>query len=190
MKLKRVLPFAKDLLLKSLEWGDTAIDATAGNGYDTVFLAELVGEKGHVYSFDVQQAALDATDERLGDLKSRVSLILDGHENIANYVQQEVAGAIFNLGYLPGSDHTVITKGETTIAAIEGILNILKVGGVIVLVVYYGHVGGKDEKDALMSYVSSLPQSYAHVMKYEFLNQQNDPPFVIAIEKMKASINL
>ena len=62
----------------------------------------------------------------------------------------------------------------------------MKIGGLIVLVVYHGHEGGKEEKESLMHYVQQLPQSYVHVLSYQFLNQQNNPPFIIALEKMKA----
>lgn len=185
MTLKRVLPFAKELLKEAVQVGDVAIDATAGNGHDTRFLAELVGDSGHVYAFDIQEEALQATKERLGEFGERATLILDGHQHVLKYITKEVAGAVFNLGYLPGSDHSVVTKGETTISAIEGILKLLRIGGIIVLVVYHGHEGGKEERDAVMDYVSSLPQLQIDVMKYEFLNQKNSPPFIVAIEKKK-----
>ncbi|MEI4769208.1 class I SAM-dependent methyltransferase [Psychrobacillus sp. FJAT-51614] len=189
MKLKRVLPFAKELLASVIQQGDYVVDATAGNGHDTLFLAQLVGETGHVYAFDVQAEALKSTEEKLveSNLNCRATLILDGHEHVSAYVQKELSAAIFNLGYLPGSNHQIVTKGNSTIQAIESLLGMLKIGGFIVLVVYHGHAGGKEEKDAILNYVQQLPQSYAHVLCYQFLNQQNNPPFIIAIEKMKAS---
>ena len=188
MKLKRILPFAKELLSSTVSEGDIAIDGTAGNGHDTLFLAELVGDTGQVFAFDVQAQAIQATTERIAqaNLSSRVTLIHDGHEHVGRYVQEEVAGAIFNLGYLPGSDHEIVTKGSSTIEAISSLLDLLKVGGLIVLVVYHGHEGGKEEKDELLSFVRQLPQSYVHVLCNQFLNQANDPPFIIALEKMKA----
>ncbi|TQR14663.1 class I SAM-dependent methyltransferase [Psychrobacillus soli] len=189
MILKRVLPFTKELLASVIEKGDSVVDATAGNGHDTLFLADLVGENGHVYAFDVQKEAIQATAEKLeqANLIGQVSLIHDGHENVAKYVHAEVSAAIFNLGYLPGSNHEIVTRGTSTVQAIESLLHLLKVGGLIVLVVYHGHEGGKEEKDVLLSFVQQLPQSYAHVLSYQFVNQQNDPPFIIAIEKMKTN---
>jgi predicted methyltransferase len=188
MKLQRVLQYAQTLLSSSIEKGEIAVDATAGNGHDTLFLAQLVGETGQVYSFDIQQQAVDATIIRLTEhnVLERTHVILDGHQHISKYIQHEIAGAIFNLGYLPGADHQVITQGNTTIQAIEQLLNLLKVGGMIVLVVYHGHEGGKAERDEVINFVSSLPQKYVHVLRYEFINQKNDPPFVIALEKVKA----
>jgi len=187
MKLQRVLQYAQQLLKDSVEEGDTVVDATAGNGHDTLFLAQLVGDEGQVYAFDVQKEAVDATLHRLLDqgLEHRALILNKGHEDVANFVHKPVAAAIFNLGYLPGSNHNIITKPTTTIQAIEDLLKLLKVGGLIVLVIYHGHPGGKEERDIVINYVSQLPQKYIHVLKYEFLNQQNDPPFVIALEKTK-----
>ncbi|WP_141905343.1 class I SAM-dependent methyltransferase [Lysinibacillus sp. Y5S-8] len=187
MKLQRVLQYAQQLLKDSIDEGDTVVDATAGNGHDTLFLAQLVGDNGQVYAFDVQKEAVDATLLRLLDhgLEHRALVLNKGHEDVAQYVYKPVAAAIFNLGYLPGSNHDIITKPATTTQAIEDLLKLLKVGGLIVLVIYHGHPGGKEERDTVMDYVSRLPQKHVHVLKYEFLNQQNDPPFVIALEKMK-----
>lgn len=187
MKLQRVLQYAQQLLKETIVEGDTAVDATAGNGHDTLFLAQLVGDDGQVYAFDVQKSAVDATLLRLLDhaLEHRVLVLHTGHENVAKHVQKPVAAAIFNLGYLPGSNHNIVTKPTTTIQAIKDLLELLKIGGLIILVIYHGHPGGKEERDAVINYVSTLPQKYVHVLKYEFLNQQNDPPFMIALEKMK-----
>lgn len=81
LTLERVLPFSKSLLEKIVSAGETVIDATAGNGYDTLFLAKLVGESGKVFSFDVQQEAIDSTKAKLEEAKlENVSLILDGHQ--------------------------------------------------------------------------------------------------------------
>ncbi|MEB2302360.1 rRNA methyltransferase [Lysinibacillus xylanilyticus] len=187
MKLQRVIQYAQQLIKDTVEEGDTVVDATAGNGHDTLFLAQLVGDEGQVYAFDVQKSAVDATLHRLLDngLEHRALVLHRGHEEVVNYVHKPVAAAIFNLGYLPGSNHDIITQPNTTIQAIDDLLKMLKIGGLIVLVIYHGHPGGKEERDAVIEYVSQLPQKYVHVLKYEFLNQQNDPPFVIALEKMK-----
>lgn len=187
MKLERVLQYARTLLEMSVCEGDIAVDATAGNGHDTLYLANLVGDDGYVYAFDVQKEAVDATLHRLLDnsLEHRAIVLKDGHENVANYIHKPVSAAIFNLGYLPGSNHEIVTKPNTTIQAIESLLQLLKVGGMIVLVVYHGHEGGKDERDEVIRYVSDLPQKHVHVLRYEFMNQKNDPPFIIALEKVK-----
>lgn len=189
MTLDGILPFARILLEKCVKEGSIAVDATAGNGYDTLFLAKRVGKNGRVYAFDIQEQAIINTKKRLQEAneQEQVVLISDGHEKLKNYIAKEhfgkIHGAIFNLGYLPGSDKTVTTRPETTIAAVEELLDILAVGGLIVLVIYHGHEEGKIEKEALLKYLQKLPQEKAHVLKYEFINQKNCPPFIIAIEK-------
>jgi 16S rRNA C1402 N4-methylase RsmH len=189
MKLEGVLPFARTLLKKAVKHGGIAIDATTGNGHDTVFLAQLVGENGHVYGFDIQEEAINNTKNRLEEqnLSQHVTLIQQGHETILNSVpsshQGSVTGAIFNLGYLPGGDKSIVTKSNTTIEAIEQLLHILAPEGIIVLVIYHGHPEGAVEKDHLLDYVKQLDQKKVHVLQYQFINQDNHPPFIIAIEK-------
>lgn len=187
MKLERVIQYAQTLMRMAIEKGDIAVDATAGNGHDTVFLAELVGPDGYVYSFDVQKEAVDATLLRVLDhaYEDRVRVLHRGHETVDEFIDKEIGAAIFNLGYLPGSDHSIVTKANTTELAIEKLLKLLKVGGMLVLVIYHGHEGGKEERDEVIRFVSSLPQKYVHVLRYEFINQKNDPPFIIALEKVK-----
>ncbi|MCM3712132.1 class I SAM-dependent methyltransferase [Sporosarcina luteola] len=184
--LHRVLPFSKRLISETVLPGETVVDATAGNGNDTLFLAELVGEEGRVFAIDIQQAALEATANRLDKLNDRVSLILDSHENVDTYVKKPIGGAMFNLGYLPYSeDLSIITKPDSTIEAVNKLLGMLKKGGIITISVYDGHEGGKEERDALLDYVKSLHQADVHVVRYELLNQRKNPPFLIAIEKVR-----
>jgi 16S rRNA C1402 N4-methylase RsmH len=189
MKLERILPFARLLLEKSIKAGDIAIDATVGNGHDTVFLSELVGMDGKVFGFDIQEQALESCTEKLRDrnLQDRVTLFHQGHQHVRECVPStlhgKVTGAIFNLGYLPGGDKKVVTTPETTISAVKQILQILAPEGIIVIVIYHGHPEGQIERDNLLDYVQTLDQKDAHVLKYQFLNQKNNPPFIIAIEK-------
>lgn len=187
--MEGILPFCRTLLSKAVQAGDVVVDATAGNGHDTLFLAKLVGDGGRVYSFDIQQKAIDNTKNRLKEhgLEERCFLICSGHENIPSFIPPiyhgRIKAAVFNLGYLPGGDKSIVTKPETTIHAVEGLLDILAPGGIIVLVVYHGHPEGKRERDMLLQYASRLDQKLFHVLRYEFINQKNDPPFIIAIEK-------
>lgn len=184
--LHRVLPYSKRLIQQAVLPGEIVVDATAGNGNDTQFLAETVGAEGHVYAFDIQQQALDTTSERLGPLNDHVSLILDSHANVEQYVKAPIGGAMFNLGYLPYSDDlSVITKAESTIAAVHKLLGLLKKEGLITISVYDGHEGGQEERDALLAYVSGLHQADVHVIRYELMNLRNNPPFLIAIEKLR-----
>lgn len=112
---------------------------------------------------------------------------MDGHQHIDHYVNQPIHAAIFNLGYLPSADKTVITKPDTTLIAVEKILKKLEVGGRLAIMIYYGHEGGDMEKDAVLEYVNQLDQWLFTVMLYQPLNQINQPPFLVMIEKLKQS---
>jgi 16S rRNA C1402 N4-methylase RsmH len=189
MKLERILPFARLLLEKAITPGDIAIDATIGNGHDTVFLAELVGTNGKVFGFDIQEQALESCREKLKarKIQDRVSLFHKGHQHVTDCIPEnlhgKVTGAVFNLGYLPGGDKSVVTTPETTISAVKQIFQLLAPEGIIVIVIYHGHPEGQIERDNLLEYVKTLDQKDAHVLNYQFLNQLNNPPFIIAIEK-------
>ncbi|EMC18064.1 tRNA (mnm(5)s(2)U34)-methyltransferase [Streptococcus mutans] len=146
------------------------------------FLSHLAKK---VYAFDVQEQALIKTREKLGNLGfNNVQLILDGHQTIDKYVDGPIRAAIFNLGYLPSADKTIITKPDTTLEAIGKILDRLEVGGRISIMIYYGHEGGDKEKDAVLNFVKELDQQHFTVMLYQPLNQINTPPFLVMIEKL------
>jgi len=189
MKLIPILPFARTLLETAITPGDIAVDATLGNGHDTLYLAKLVGEGGHVYGFDIQEEAVLNSRKRLveQDLLNRTTLFTKGHEHISECIPNghhgKVSTAIFNLGYLPGGDKSIVTKPNTTISAIEQLLTIMKPEAIIVLVIYHGHPEGAVERDKLLEFVRSIDQKKAHVLQYGYINQANNPPFIIAIEK-------
>ena len=192
--LKRVIPFAHHLIEQAVQPGDCVVDATCGNGHDTVMLSRATSDLGKVYAFDIQAEAIENTKKRLADESiTNVELIHDSHDRIGYYIDQtenqQIGAAIFNLGYLPGSDKSVITKPNHTIDAIQQIIDRLKLGGLIVCVVYHGHPGGKEEKDALLEYVKQLDQKIFNCISYGFINQKNNPPFVIAIEKKSDRLN-
>ncbi|MFZ5352583.1 MAG: class I SAM-dependent methyltransferase [Bacillota bacterium] len=187
MLLKNSLNISHEYVSKLVNTGDIVVDATMGNGNDTLLLARLVGENGKVYSFDIQQMALDATYRKLEaeGIKDRVQLILDGHQNIDKYVEPGVKAVMFNLGYLPKGDHSIGTKAETTIAAIEKCLKLIAVGGIIIIVVYYGGDSGFDEKNAVMEYIRTIDWRRYSVLVHDFVNQINCPPIAICIERYK-----
>ncbi|QFT90282.1 hypothetical protein FIU87_16580 [Bacillus sp. THAF10] len=189
MKLERVLPYSKKILGLAVSEGDIAVDCTAGNGHDTLYLAELVGSSGQVYAFDIQEEAISSTASLLDEhhLLERASLHHTGHQHVLDIIPAEkhalIRGAVFNLGYLPGGDKEIVTVPSSTIEAIDKLLSVMKKEGVIVIVVYHGHPEGAIERDALLEYVCGLDQKRAHVLQYRFMNQVNNPPFIIAIEK-------
>ncbi|MBO8170927.1 MAG: methyltransferase domain-containing protein [Bacillaceae bacterium] len=184
---KRITEMAHDLVRERVSEGDSVVDATVGNGHDTLFLAQLVGKTGKVYGFDIQPRALENTKRRLSEqgCSEQVTLILDGHEHLDRYLVETtpVRAVMFNLGYLPGSDKKVTTHGETTYLAVQKALPLLESGGILTLVVYWGHETGKLEKEYLESKLSCLDSGQFLVTRYEYLNKEHYPPFLITVEK-------
>lgn len=185
--LLTAVEFSHQLLEKELEYGDTVLDATAGNGYDSQFLAEIVGKKGQLYAFDIQQKALDNTAKLLkaSSLKKQCKLFNADHAEIDKYIKEKLNAAIFNLGYLPGGNKEIITKSKSTITALKKSLKLLKTKGIIILVIYSGHQGGEEEREALLNYSSNLNYKKYNVLHYKFLNQPAPPPELLAIKKRK-----
>ncbi len=185
--LQTPLRFSQDILKKSIVQGDHVIDATVGNGNDTTTLAAAVGQLGKVYGFDIQKEAIEATKEKLllTGLSPQTELIQDGHENIKHYIAEDetISAATFNLGYLPSGDKSIITQPETTISAIEQCLTRLRKGGIVSVMIYSGHEGGQEEKEAVSTFVTQLPQKTYQVLEYKYVNQKNNPPFLYLIEK-------
>ncbi|MHA8110953.1 tRNA (mnm(5)s(2)U34)-methyltransferase [Lactobacillaceae bacterium Melli_B4] len=187
MKLQPALYYSHTLLNKVVKPGDTVVDATVGNGNDTKFLADLVGRFGTVYGFDIQSIAIQNTNELLtqSHLNDSVKLFQIGHEHIDEVVptNDNIQAAIFNLGYLPGGDHHQITNPQTTLTALKSCLKRLNKGGMVVMVLYYGHPGGQVEKETVLNFAQSLNQKQFTVLDYQFINQANQPPILLAIQK-------
>ena len=184
-ELRSARYLASDILRRAVQPGDTAVDATMGNGHDTLLLCELVGEEGRVYAFDVQEAAVENTKNRLkaAGVDSRARLFCLGHERMEEKVSGPAAAVVFNLGWLPGGDHSVTTRWETTRQAVEAGLRLLKPLGVLLICVYPGHPEGGREREALMDYLSSLPPQRFNVLWHKFLNAGLGAPECFAVQK-------
>ena len=185
MKLRNARYLAKDFLDELIQPGDAVVDATMGNGHDTLYLAQKVGEKGRVWAFDVQQAALDATRKRLADngCAERVRLILDSHANMAAYVDEPPAAILFNLGWLPTGDHSVTTRVDSTIEAVRAAMELVRPGGVVSVCIYPGHDEGAREKLALREFLAGADIHRFNVLWCEFANQREDSPKLALIQK-------
>ncbi len=158
----RLTEQAHEAVCEVLSVGEAAVDATAGNGHDTQFLAVCVGGEGRVFAFDVQQQALDQTGQRLDDQGlENVRLLQRSHVELTRAIPRTLHGRIgavmFNLGYLPGGTKSLTTQTETTQTAVRQALELLRPGGVITIVAYTGHPGGADEATAVEGLLESLP---------------------------------
>ncbi|MCL2865108.1 MAG: class I SAM-dependent methyltransferase [Lachnospiraceae bacterium] len=170
--------------------GDVCIDATAGNGHDTELLCRLVGKKGKVYAFDIQEKALEATYHRLKtfSLENRVTLIHGGHECMSDYIEKDIFGqvscVVFNLGYLPGAAHDCCTRLDTTLKALETALCLLQKRGMISLCIYSGGDTGFAEREGILKWIRNLDHKKYLVIVSTYYNRPNHPPLPVVIYKL------
>lgn len=168
-----------------LSGGEICIDATAGRGRDTLFLAKLVGESGKVHAFDVQKDAVESTKKLLEENEIKNTEVhLLCHSKMASFAEEATVSAImFNFGWLPGGDHTKFSHSDTSCLAIAEGLRLLKMGGIMTLCLYYGKETGFEEKDTVLGFVRGLDQKKYSVLLHDFINRKNDPPILVVITK-------
>ena len=160
-----------------------AVDATCGNGHDTLWMAARFGK---VYAFDIQQSAIDATEMRLAEAGcTNIELICDSHHRMAEYVKEPVKLVMFNLGYLPGGDKNVSTAAETTMEALEASLRLLAVDGLLCITMYQGHEAGYQERLRILDWAAGLDKGIWHCVHTNMVNQPNRPPEILWITKKK-----
>lgn len=183
--LRGPVPLSHLFLHSFVRDGYTAVDATCGNGHDTLLLARLVGVSGHVWSFDIQQLAIDETGRRLAEaeLASRVTLLQIGHEELAQHVTEPVQVVLFNLGYLPGGDRSIITRPDTTGIALEQSLKLLAAGGIVVATVYPGHSGGAEEQFTVENWAAGLDPRACHCWRMGQTNVSPTAPYLLLVQK-------
>ncbi len=184
-ELKSARYLAADALRAAVRPGDAVADATMGNGHDTLLLCELVGDTGRVYAFDVQSQAVESTRRRLAEagLTDHARLFLMGHEHMGEVVQEPLSAVVFNLGWLPGGDHAVTTRWETTQKALDAALALLKPMGVLLICAYPGHEEGERERRELTAYLSALPPQRFNVLHQRFLNAGPGAPECFIAQK-------
>jgi predicted methyltransferase len=176
------------ILTNHLQEGDRAIDATAGNGYDTLFLAEQVGPSGKVIAIDIQDCAIRSTREKLesAGLIDRVRLVTDDHSTVLKKLivddQENVSAITFNLGYLPGSDKSIQTRAESTEEALAASIQLLSSGGYLCVTAYRGHSGGTAEAETVETFMRKS-QSEGHAVDCHQPESSNSPPILWVLRK-------
>jgi len=189
MQTLNVIRLAQQLLLPKVANARCIVDATAGNGKDTLFLAKNSPSHARLYAFDIQQSAIEVARKGLLEqqLDDKVQWILDSHANSRLYVKEHIDVAMFNLGYLPGNSHETMTKATSTIEAVSNIVEDLSIGGIISIVAYPGHPHGQEEHQAVRSYLMGLPQQCFTVVCMDMINHSHCPPVLYLIEKVKST---
>lgn len=185
----RVTSLAHSIVSEYLTKGDIAIDATIGNGNDTVFLAQSVGNEGHVFGFDIQERAYNSTKEVLypHGLQNTVTLFLANHIAMKKYIPEQYHGTIkaimFNLGYLPGYDKNLTTETHSTISALHDSCGLLKSSGIITISVYNEQNNGTEEQQAVMEFVKTVPSKYFETAHIHYPGRLKTPPELFVIRK-------
>ncbi|MFK7909035.1 MAG: class I SAM-dependent methyltransferase [Akkermansiaceae bacterium] len=182
----RLIDQAHSIVSRLVREGDSVVDATIGNGHDTLFLANCVGLNGRVIGFDVQEEALRATQQRLFDAgisEHAFELHAVSHERMKTYLTDEIAAVMFNLGYLPGSDKVTITQAETTLQALDAALRSLRAGGVLTVMCYPGHDGGDSEAEAVRGWSQGMSDLGHAIDIYRREGSRSTAPFLITLQK-------
>lgn len=159
-----------------------AVDATCGNGNDTLFLAERCKE---VVAFDIQEVAIENTKRRVEELGYKnVRLVHDSFVTMNQYVT-EADVIMFNLGYLPEGDKSITTSVDSTLEALNTALELVKVDGCVSVMLYWGHEAGKIERDAVLKFTDGLNSKKFHTVYVSMPNQKKCPPEIVLITKKK-----
>ncbi|WP_029459955.1 class I SAM-dependent methyltransferase [Solidesulfovibrio alcoholivorans] len=186
------LTFAQSGLARVLRPGDVTVDATAGNGHDTLFLARRTAPGGVVHCFDVQAEALARTGSLLAraGLADAARLHACGHERLREVLPADVCGrvraVVFNLGFLPGGpggDAAVVTRPETTLAALAAAQAVLAPDGLVAVVCYTGHAGGLEEAAAVATWCAGLDFAAWRAARYELANKPGDAIIAWLLER-------
>jgi predicted methyltransferase len=185
-----LLKLAHQHIQHTLRSGDVAIDATVGNGHDTLFLAEQISPTGRVYGFDIQQAAIIATTEKLqhARLLDYVTLIQTSHADMATHIpanqQGKINACLFNLGYLPKGDKGIITQTSSTLLALTAACQLLVPQGIMTILAYPGHVGGDEETASVQQWSEQLDSKQFAVSFFFSAIPSASAPRLLVIRKL------
>lgn len=189
-RLQDIQSFLREVLRPRIQFGDTVLDMTAGRGRDTLFLAQAVGPGGKVHAFDIQSTALAETRRLLEQegVADWVTLYEADHARVQEFISEPVNLAMFNLGYLPGSDHSVTTQAKSTLRALQGVLKLLIENGILALTIYRGHPGGAEEASAVQEFLKMLPPKNYSVLEGQYINQGDKTPYWVLVQKKRGEM--
>ena len=177
-----LLSLQKQFILRHLGEGDTAVDFTMGNGYDTVFLSKTVGETGTVVAFDIQEAALSSTEQNLrkNDCPDNWRLICASHDRAPEFIKGKIKAGMFNLGYLPGAGKKELTtKRSSTLPAVKSAIDMLGEDSILLVAVYPGHPEGAAEGEELTQHFSTISRFKYSIAQFRMVNSSESPFFFV-----------
>lgn len=181
------IDLAHDLWKSILQPGDIAIDATCGNGNDTLVLSKvcLQNNTGKIYAIDIQDSAINKAQlllqEHLSNEQMRnIHFIKKSHAEFPkDILEKTVRAIVYNLGYLPGGNKTFTTQCETTLQSIHAALPLLKEGGIISITCYPGHPEGKKEENVLLNFLKVLKPNDWSSTHFQWVNRNNSPSLIL-----------
>ena len=181
---RNTLGLVHEFLRRHVKEGDFCIDAPAGRGRDPALLCRLSGELETVLAFDIQREAVEETRALLEREGLSARVVQDSHANMERYAQPEsVDCVVFNFGRLPGGDPTIFTLADSSVAAIDAGLRLLRPGGVMAIALYYGKENGYEERDAVLAHLASIDARAYTVLCCQWSNRRGEPPMPIFIWK-------
>ncbi|MDQ0203413.1 tRNA (mnm(5)s(2)U34)-methyltransferase [Pectinatus haikarae] len=172
--LSNAIQINQCLLKEAVKNADLLVDATCGNGSDTLFLANNA-KYAHIYAFDIQKEAIEKTKEKTKKYEKNISYICDSHINMKKYVKHKADAVIFNLGYLPGASHEITTHADTVLKTIDAVKDLLKINGIISILAYPGHAEGYNEYLKLLEYTKMMDKHIFTACWYKLHNHTNAP---------------
>lgn len=186
---------AHQIITQCTNPGDITIDATVGNGHDTLFLANLLGKQGVVFGFDCQQLAIEVTQKKLenNNMSGNTQLFHASHSRMNELIPSRYHGKIqvimFNLGYLPGSDKTHITQADTTLSALNQAIELISATGVITVIAYPGHLGGEIETDQINHWCTQLSIRHFNI-QIIYSSDKPTAPRLFIIKKLRSTVSV
>lgn len=188
MSLVNLKSFNDYIMAEFLKEGYTCLDGTCGNGHDTLTMRQIIGDSGKIFSFDIQENAINSALELIKsknlDCKN-IEFFVDSHAEIDKYINESIDFAIYNLGYLPGGDKALTTVWESTRISLEKAMNIMRKGAILSVTAYPGHEEGYHERSKLKDFLLSLDSKKYNITNLNYFNQKDTAPETFIIEKRK-----
>jgi hypothetical protein len=174
--MKPHLTCAQDYWKRLVQPGDLIIDATVGNGHDTLFLAQLLQGEGALVGYDIQSQALESALKRLSSLPPSIHRTVSfKKQSHHQFDEKNVKLIVYNLGYLPGGNKQLTTLSETTLLSLHSALQALAPNGAISITCYPGHEEGRKEENAIREFLKTLSATRWSLCHHQWLRSLPGP---------------
>ncbi|EPP34479.1 rRNA methylase family protein [Chlamydia ibidis] len=161
--------------------GDLVVDATCGNGRDSLVLARILQGVGRLVVYDIQDYALENARKLFAStLSMQESSIIQLKKMSHEFVEEKGAKLFhYNLGYLPSGDKSITTLVASTIASIRRALDFVSDDGAITVVCYPGHEEGEKETREIIAFGETLSPKIWQVNLFRLINRTKAPQLIL-----------